>query len=79
MGKKRESFSFGGRRESGSGICTQRLITFDLNLAISPARDLDDEVDDAVVQWVGVERDVVPEGDGVSVLLEVDSPVLSQD
>ena len=33
-------------------------------------------MDDALVVLVGVERDVVPEGDGVSVLFQPYTPVL---
>lgn len=54
----------------------QGLLAADLDLAVLPARDLDDKVDDLLVARVRVQRDVMPEGDGLAVLLEPDAPVL---
>lgn len=52
------------------------LWTADLDLAVCAAGDLDDEIDDLLVAVLGVERDVVPEGDWFAVVLEPDSPFL---
>ena len=52
------------------------FLAVDLYLAILPARDFDDEVDDIFVRFVCVERYIVPEGDGMAILLEPDTPVL---
>lgn len=48
----------------------------DFDLAVCPAGDLDDEVDDLLVAVFGVERHVVPEGDWLAVVLEPDAPFL---
>lgn len=54
----------------------QRLIALGLDLGVGPTGDLGVVVDDALVLGVGVEGDIVPEGDGVAVLLEPDAPIL---
>lgn len=53
----------------------QRLFALDLDFPICPARDFDNGIDDGGVVLVGVERDVVPEGDGVTFVKQPDSPV----
>jgi hypothetical protein len=58
------------------GIGTQRLVALRLNFSVGPAGDFDVEADDLGFGLVGVERDVVPEGDGLAVLLKPDTPVL---
>lgn len=55
----------------------QRLFALNLNLAIRPARDLNHSIDDGGVVLVGVERDIVPEGDRVALVQQPDSPVKS--
>jgi hypothetical protein len=54
----------------------QGLVALDFDLAVCPAGDFDDEVDYLFVGFVGVEGDVVPEGDGGAVLFEPDAPFL---
>lgn len=54
----------------------ERLRTSDLDLAVCPAWDLDDKVDDLLVGVFGIEGDVVPEGDRLAVFLEPDAPFL---
>jgi hypothetical protein len=54
----------------------QGLVALDFDLAVRPARDLDDEVDYLFVGFVRVEGDVVPEGDWGAVLFEPDAPFL---
>jgi hypothetical protein len=55
----------------------ERLRPANLDLPVCITGDLDDEVDDLPVGRVRVERDVVPEGDGLLVVFEPDAPVLS--
>jgi hypothetical protein len=55
----------------------QGLFALDLDLAVCPAWDLDDSVDDGRVVFVRVERDVVPEGNGVAFVQQPDPPVES--
>jgi hypothetical protein len=50
-------------------MLTERLIPGCLDLAIRPPGNLDDKVDDLLVRFVGIERDVVPERCGASVFL----------
>lgn len=54
----------------------ERFRTSDLDLAVCPAWDLDDKIDDLLVGAFGVEGDVVPEGDRLAVFLEPDAPFL---
>ena len=54
----------------------QWLRTADLDLAVLPTGDFDDDVDDAGLAGVWVQWHVVPEGDGLAFVLEPDSPVL---
>ena len=53
----------------------QRLFALNLDFPICPTRDLDNGIDDGGVVLVGVERDVVPERDGVAFVQQPDSPV----
>ena len=55
----------------------QRLFALDLDLAICPAWDLNHGVDDGRVVFVRVQRDVVPEGNGVAFVQQPDPPVES--
>ena len=56
------------KRERKGGGHTERFISTDLNLPIRPSWDLNDEIDDAVVGWIGVQGNVVPEGNWISIL-----------
>lgn len=57
---------------------TERLIAICLNLAVRPSRNLDVHVDNVLLRSVRIQRNVMPEGDGVSVFFEPYSPVLAQ-
>lgn len=52
------------------------LVTLGLDLGVGPARDLGVVVNDGLVVGVGVQGDVMPEGDGIAVLFEPDTPIL---
>lgn len=52
------------------------FLTVNFDLAVLPARNLDDEVDDILVAFVWVEGDVMPERDGIAVLLKPNAPFL---
>lgn len=58
-------------------VTTERFVSFDLNLAVRPSRDLHNIIDNAVIRWVWVEWDIVPERYWVSILFKPYSPVLS--
>lgn len=53
----------------------QRLFALDLDFPICPARDFDNGIDDGGVVLVRVQRNVMPEGDGVAFVKQPDSPV----
>lgn len=55
----------------------QMLFALDFDLAIRPAWNFDDGVDDGGVVFVGIERDVVPERDWVAFVQQPDPPVES--
>jgi hypothetical protein len=55
----------------------QSLFALDLDLAICPAWNLNHSVDDGRVVLVRVEGNVVPEGDGVALVQQPNSPVES--
>jgi hypothetical protein len=48
-------------------LLTERFVPGRLDLSVRPPRDLDNEVDDLLVRFVGIERDVVPKRSGASV------------
>lgn len=55
---------------------TKRLAALGLDLAISPSRNLDDVAHDAVVALLGVQGNIVPEGDGLAILFQPHTPFL---
>lgn len=55
---------------------TERLLSPDLNLGIFPSRYLDDKVYNPLVALVWVQWNIMPEGNGLSVLFEPYTPVL---
>jgi hypothetical protein len=55
---------------------TQGLGALSLDFGVSPTRNLNVVVDDLLVVLVGVQGDVVPEGNGVAILLKPDAPIL---
>lgn len=55
---------------------THRLVAFSLDLAICPSRDFDIEIDNVVLLLVGIKRNIVPERDNFTILLEPDAPIL---
>lgn len=55
---------------------TKRFLSLDLNLCVFPSWNFNNKVDHSLVGFVGVERHIVPERDGLTVFLQPDSPVL---
>lgn len=55
---------------------THRLVALSLNLAICPSRNFDIKIDNVVLLLVGIKRNVVPEGNDFTILLEPDAPIL---
>lgn len=58
------------------GGLTEGLAALGLDLAVSPSRDLDDVAHDAVVALLGVQGNIVPEGDGLAILFQPHTPFL---
>lgn len=58
------------------GIGIQRFVVFCFNFFVGLVGDFDVEVDDLGFGFVGVERDVVLEGDGFVVFFKLDMLVL---
>lgn len=56
---------------------TERLAALGLDLAVGPSRDLDDVAHDAAVAPFGVQGNIVPEGDGLTILFQPHTPFLS--
>jgi hypothetical protein len=54
----------------------QWLIAFNLDFAVCPSWDLDNEVDDGLVRRIGIKRNVVPERCGLATFFQPDAPVL---
>lgn len=54
----------------------QGLVALDLNLTVCPTRNLNDEVDNGLIFFVGIERDVMPWRDGIAVQFQPHTPVL---